>query len=115
MSNLKLVRQVDPSTLPPELTDNLRTITLRSKDYNIHQLVLAFIGHYGRATGDDLMIYVYQVRRKILSRGYLHQVIHRLRRDGLIAGTEGNAPNNIFYTLTEKGEDAAPAYVEPSE
>jgi len=111
--DVPLVRPVNPANLPPELTQNLRSFKTESQDYNIHDLVLAFIGKFGRATGDDLMIYVYQIRNKVCSRGYMHQVVHRLRKDDLIKSVEAKSPHNVHYVLTEKGEDKAPEYMEP--
>lgn len=112
MSNDRLVRPVNPKNLPPELTANLKAFITPDK-YTIKDLVLCFLGQYGKATIDDLLIYVFQTRNRVTSRGYMYQLVHRLRHEGWLQPAEKSAPHSTVYVLTADGKDEAPAYVSP--
>ena len=114
MSETKLVRPVNPAKLPPELTCQLRSF--KTPDgYTMRELALSFIGEYGHATVDDLMIYIFQMRNRVTSRGYVYQMVHRLRQQGLLQTMEQATPHNVVYKLTEAGEEVAMAYTAPED
>jgi len=109
------VRPVDTKGLPPELTKQLSTVRTKPGNYTIEELAMSFINQYGKATCDDLMTYVYQIRNKVTSRGYMLQVVHRLRRDGLVLSEEAKAPCNVRYQITGDGKKKALEFLEPEE
>jgi DNA-binding PadR family transcriptional regulator len=112
MSDTKPVRAINPRGLPPELTKNLKSVKT-GDTYTFIDLCLAFIAHHGEATLDDLLIYIYEIRNKITSRGYMYQMMHRLRRDELVRPVEKAGPHTVVYKLTVKGEELALPYLQP--
>ncbi len=109
-TNTKRAKVVDPNTLPPELIKNLTGVKLE-EGYTLRDLAIAYINHHGTASLDDLLIYIYKVRNKISSRGYMYQLVHRLRKEGLVQSIEKKAPHNIVYRLTPDGEKIALPYL----
>lgn len=108
-----LIRPVDITKLPEELKAELLATKHNGLGYTIVDLVLAFLVHHGQATADDFMIYVYQTRNKVISRGYLRQVIFRLRKQGLLEQRENRAPYGLVYKPTDKALKQAKPYIKP--
>lgn len=98
--------------LPPELTKELKSVKTGDR-YTMRDLALAYIAHHGFAPLDDIMVYIFRIRGKITSRGYMYQMMHRLRGDGLVQPAEKATPHNVVYRLTEAGEDEALPYLMP--
>jgi DNA-binding PadR family transcriptional regulator len=112
MTEKKVVHPVDRRNLPPELVANLKAFTT-ADGYSMRDLVLAYMGKFDEASLDDLMIYIYKVRNRVASRGYMYQLIYRLRRDGLVQALEKQTPHNVVYRLTTEGLERAPAFLNP--
>jgi DNA-binding HxlR family transcriptional regulator len=105
------VEVVDVENLPPELVSQLAGHSVGS-EYTFHELALAYLAHHGRANLNDLQIYIYRIRNKVISRAYLYQIVYRLRKRGQLEKVHMPHPVGVVYRLTKLGEELAPAYVE---
>lgn len=104
--------RIDTKDLPPELTKELKGVRTGDR-YTMRDLAMCYISHHGHASLDEIMVYIFAIRNRITSRGYMYQLIHRLRSDGLVQSAEKATPHNVVYRLTPAGEEKALPYLMP--
>ena len=109
MTDIKLVNPVNLKDLPVELVEALKGVAIDAP-YTAKDSIMSFMAHHGKATVDDLMIYVYRMTGNVISRRYLYQALYLLRQDGLGEEGEFDDEHGKVFRLTELGRERARPY-----
>ncbi len=107
--------------LPKELRQELSGYKASGREYSARDLVLAYMANAAEpVTTNELLIYVYAIKKQVVKRTYLYQMMYKLRKAGFITDSvymkrrtkTGRANNENVFGITAEGRAEARPYVE---
>ena len=100
--------------LPEEVRKELAFYKGEGAEYSARDLVISYMAHDGgHVTSNDLITYVWRVKKTVVKRTYLYQMLYTLRKAGIIKNAGGRRDGLKTFQITHEGRQSARPFVKP--